>query len=159
MTTFFTFFRSLIHLVLAASITLGAPIATAQTPVETRMKSFLSVLDKRDTKQLSIFFHPTKKIKFLSFDVGSGELLGKAEYTRSEITAQLKNHKSFAHHHFFDEPNGQTFRADWSSDTKLRMSPLGTFRSLYAPDTFKTYIRWEKLENSWFIVELGESLS
>lgn len=123
------------------------------------MKNFLSALDARNAKQLSIFFHPTQKIQFRSFDVGSGELLGKAEYTRSEITAQLKDRKSFSYHHFFDEPNGHTFRADWSSDTKLRMSPTGTFRSLYAPDTFKTFIRWEKLENSWFIVELGESLS
>lgn len=131
--------------------------AEAGQSAEARMRDFLLVLDSRQPARLSGFFHPIKKIEFRSFDVATGRLLGGAEYTRLEIAVQLKKRKSFAYHHFFDEPNGQTFRADWSASVSLRVSPQGTFRNRHAPET--TYIRWEDFNGTWFIVELGETLS
>ncbi len=122
------------------------------------MSQFLKSLDERDP-DLARFFHPRRQILFRSFNVATGELLGSSKYTQAQINAQLKQPNSFAHHHFFDDPNGHTFRADWSSRAKLRMSSSGIFRSQFAPDTFKTYIRWAEYQGSWFIVELGESMS
>ena len=132
--------------------------AIAQASLQSRMEQFLTTLDARDP-ELGRFFHPQRQILFRSFNVATGELLRTSKYTQSQIITQLKRPKSFAHHHFFDDPNGHTFRADWSSRAKLRLSQDGSFRSQYAPDTFKTYIRWAEYQGSWFIVELGESMS
>lgn len=150
--------RHLALLFFSLCMTLSASIATAQVLPEARMKHFLLALDKRNAALLPTFFHPRQKIQFKSFDVGTGELLGSIEYTRAQISSQLKQRKSFARHHFFNAMDN-TFRADWAPDTPLRMSPPGTFRNADVPDTFRTYIRWEKFQGSWFIVELAESLS
>jgi hypothetical protein len=124
--------------------------------LQSSMQSYLSAMKSGDIPGFVNLVTQEKSFRFSSYDGATGNLIGAATLSRSELLAKLRQQGGL----WFALFDGT---AEYRYRDRLAKAPLSSWREKFSvyrweQGKYKSYVRWNKEAQGWKIIEIGDTV-
>jgi hypothetical protein len=124
--------------------------------MQSAMQRYLTAMKAGDIPGFVNLVTQEKSFRFSSYDGQTGNLIGAATLSRSELLTKLRSQGGlwFA---LFDGTDEYRYR------DRLAKAPLSAWREKFSvyrweQGKYKSYVRWNKEVQGWKIIEIGDTV-
>jgi hypothetical protein len=130
-------------------------VGAADQGPDQAMRSFIDAVVRKDKSAILSFFSPSSPWQYLGYEIGTGKVVAN-KMVKYEVMAKDFGAKKGWYGFFFDEPNGYTFRVNFSKGEMWKNKGPNTF---VCPQSHSgnTYVTWKPEGGKWVIQKIGET--
>ncbi|MBM4287044.1 MAG: nuclear transport factor 2 family protein [Deltaproteobacteria bacterium] len=119
------------------------------------MQAFTQAMLRKDPQRLLTFFSKDSSWKYQSYEIGSNKLIVSKQVSYADLVNDFRK-KTGWYGFFFDEPNGYTFRLNFTRGERWRKEGPALFIAPQS-ESGRTFIQWKQEGGRWVIGVISET--